>query len=344
VAVPVHLPDIAFYILLGLMAAFFGTAFNTLIMGSLGAYKRIKLPVFVKTAFAGLVTGLIVAHLPDTFHNYAQARQLINAGTVPPHLVPLAFAAFFLLVLLAYGSGAPGGLFAPSLVLCAALGYMVGFAHFQMTGVNLLDTFTQVGMAAFFAAVARVPLTSTAIVFEMSGNFGLIPPLMIASVVASNVADLLSKGSLYDLLMVWGNIQLAGPKQNELAESVRVSKIVRQHPLVLSSRSAIKDAEERLMQAALTGCPVVDKKRLVGVVHICQIELMRQSGLADTDLLSKVMSRQPVSVSPYDSLEDILFLFTRLDFDWLPVADDRRFVGVVFRHDVNVALFPPAST
>jgi CIC family chloride channel protein len=343
VAVPVHLYDIAFYIVLGLLAAFFGSAFNTLIMGFLGAYKRVKVPTFVKTAFAGLVTGLIVAHLPDAFHNYAQARQLINAGTVPPHLVPLAFASFFLLVLLAYGSGAPGGLFAPSLVLGAALGYMVGFAHYQATGVNLLDIFTQVGMGAFFAAVARVPLTSTAIVFEMSGNFGLIPPLMIASVIASSVADLLSKGSLYDLLMVWGNIHLSGPNRNMLADSVRVATIVRQYPLVLSSRSAVKEAEDRLSQAALDGCPVVDKNRLVGVIRVSQIEVMHKDGLADDISLGKVMTRHPVFVSPYDSLEDILFLFTRLDFDWLPVADDRRFVGVVFRSDVNAALFPSAT-
>lgn len=338
--VPVQMPDIAFYIVLGLLAAFFGTAFNSLIMGFLAAYRRVKLPVFLKTGITGLLTGMIVAQLPVIFHNYAQARQLINTGTVPPNMVPLAFAAFFLLVLLAYGSGAPGGLFAPSLVLGAALGYMVGFAHYQLTGVNLVDIFTQVGMGAFFAAVARVPLTSTAIVFEMSGNFGLVPPLMIACTIGSSVADLLSKGSLYDLLMVWANIHLSGPRQEEAADMIRVASVTRRKATTLSTKATIKDAEECLSRESLNGCPVVDKGRLVGVIRASQLELLRKNGTAENVPLGKAMTRNPVSVSPYDNLEEILFLFTRHGFEWLPVADDRRFIGVVYRNDVNEALFP----
>ena len=255
VAVPVHLIDIAFYIVLGLLCAFFGSVFNYLILGFMRMYKQTKLPTFVRTAIAGLLTGIVVASLPTIFHDYGEVRQLINSATVPSHLVPLAFVSFYFLVLLAYGSGAPGGLFAPTLVLGAALGYMVGYAHWQLTGVNLVDIFTQVGMGAFFTAVVRVPLTATVIVFEMSGNFGLIPPLMIANVLANSCANRLGKGSVYDLLMVWSGIQLRGPKAAEESEALKVSDVMRR-------RKA-------------------------------------PPGKQDLEL----------SVSPYDSLEDILFLF-----------------------------------
>ncbi|HEY9792996.1 MAG TPA: chloride channel protein [Candidatus Obscuribacterales bacterium] len=283
---PVHLIDIAFYALLGLLAAFFGGAFNTLIMGFLRAYKQSRLPTFVRTSFAGLLTGIIVASLPVIFHNYAEARQLINSATVPPDMVPTAFAAYFALVLIAYGSGAPGGLFAPSLVLGAALGYIVGFAHWQFTGNNLIDIFTQVGMGAFFAAVARVPLTASVIVFEMSGNFSLIAPLMIASVIGSAAAEKLRKGSLYDDLMVWSGIHLYGPRAQKEAKTIRVFEVM------------------------------------------------------DHELPPGRLADYRVSVSPYDNLEDILFLFGRYGFDWLPVTDDQKVLGTVKRSTVLESLFP----
>jgi CIC family chloride channel protein len=286
---PVHVVDIAFFVLLGLLAAFFGAAFNGLIMGFLRAYKQSRLPTFIRTSFAGLITGIIVASLPAIFHNYAEARQLINSAAVPPDLVPTAFVAYFILVLIAYGSGAPGGLFAPSLVLGAALGYMVGFTHWQITGNNLIDIFTQVGMGAFFAAVARVPLTASVIVFEMSSNFSLIPPLMIASVIGSAAAEVLRKGSLYDELMVWSGIHLYGPKDRKEAKTIRVFEVMDHEP------------------------PPGE------------------------------LSDYRVSVSPYDSLEDVLILFARYGFDWLPVTDDQKVLGTVKRSTVLESLFPGAD-
>jgi chloride channel protein, CIC family len=277
VAVPVHINDIIFYVVLGWLCALFGALFNMLILGSLRVNKQMKLPTFVRTAFAGLLTGIVVASLPTILHNYDAVRQLINSATVPSHLVPLAFVSFFFLVLLAYGSGAPGGLFAPTLVLGAALGYLVGYVHWQMTGTNLIDIFTEVGMGAFFAAVARVPLTATVIVFEMSGNFGLIPPLMIASVIASSSADRLSKGSLYDLLMVWSGIQLRGPKAAEAAHSLRVSDVLarrpapksqaaQDYPLYVSPHDKLEDILFLFVRYGYEELPVKDDKRYLGVI------------------------------------------------------------------------------
>jgi CIC family chloride channel protein len=331
-AVPLQLLDLLFYVILGLLCAFFGAVFNSLILAFLRLYKRSRLPVVARTALAGVATGAIVSVLPVAFHNYAEMRLLINNATVAPDLVPLAFVCFFLLVLIAYGSGAPGGLFAPTLVLGAALGYMVGFIHWKITGVNLVDIFTQVGMGALFSAVARVPLTATVIVFEMSGNFGLIPPLMLAGVLASAVAEALSAGSLYDALMIWAGINLQGPRGAARDSMVMVRTMMQPPGKTLAPELTISQAADSLEELASNSCPVVQGGLLVGVIDKAQIELARQRNPGQTAITTgDCMLRNPVSVSPYDKLDDILLLFSRYGFQWLPVTEDQRLIGVITR-------------
>ncbi len=344
-AVPVHLQDIVFYILLGLLCAFFGAVFNGLIMAFLRLYKRSRLPVWARTAVAGLVTGAVVSLLPVAFHDYAAARQLISAGSVAPDMVPIAFVAFFFLVLLAYGSGSPGGLFAPALMLGSCLGYMIGYIHWQYLGINLIDVFTQVGMGALFAAVARVPLTATVIVFEMSGNFGLIPPLMIASVIGSSVGELLSKGSVYDSLMIWSGINLKGPAAFDEANSLRVFDIMDKETSAISDQDTAKNAVSWMDSHGRDGCPVVSNGMLVGIITRDAVELSRKHNESShSDMPVKaLMSAKPVTVSPYDTLEEILFLFTRYQYQWLSVADDGKFMGTVTREAVLSRLFPQSA-
>lgn len=333
---PLQPIDVTFYVVLGLLAAFFGAVFNNSILISLKLYRKLKISVILCTTIAGLATGLIVSHMPADFHNYAAARQLINSGTVQPDMVPIAFVVFFFLVLIAYGSGAPGGLFAPSLSLGATLGYMIGFLHMHFTGVNLIDTFTQVGMGAFFAAVARVPLTSSIIVFEMSGNISLIPPLMIACVIGSTVAELLSKGSLYDSLMVWSGINLRGPGPE--AKTLTVEDLMNRSPFFLDANTRVSDARAQ-MKPGQRGCPVVLRRRLVGVVTTAQMDSVDGES-AQQRKLREIMTTNPVTVGPYDDVERILFLFTRHHFVWLPVTDDNKLIGTISRLRVMEAMFP----
>ena len=114
----------------------------------------------------------------------------------------------YLLTLVSYGSGAPGGLFHPSLVLGAALGYLVGVGEFQVLGIDNTTTYTLAGMGAFFSAVSKVPITAIVIVFEMTTDFNLVLPLMITSVVAYLLANKLAKGSLYQQLLEWRGYSL----------------------------------------------------------------------------------------------------------------------------------------
>ncbi|MBC8000237.1 MAG: chloride channel protein [Leptolyngbya sp.] len=113
-----------------------------------------------------------------------------------------ALAVSFFLTIVAYISGAPGGLFGPSLTIGAALGYFLG--AFELGPANSMehvpDLFALAGMGAFFTGVARVPITATVIVFEITRDFSLLLPLLITTMVAYMVGERIQAGSVYDRL------------------------------------------------------------------------------------------------------------------------------------------------
>jgi CIC family chloride channel protein len=268
-------------------------------------------------------------------------------------MVPIAFLEFFLLTLTAYGSGAPGGLFAPCLVLGATLGYMVGLVEVNLTGQGSPTTLALVGMGAFFAGVGRVPLTAITITFELTASFVLVTPLMIACSIASFIGDKILPESLYDRLMVWNGINLRAQVREGAVESesrksfslraVDVMKYSKDQ--TLSSHTSIADTLEVFRASTLRGLPVVDKGMLVGVLTQQDLGQLIHMEDADPNMLVKdLMTSHPVSVNPYDSLEEILFLFTSYKFTWLPVCDDAdRFIGIISQSDVANALFDSDS-
>jgi CIC family chloride channel protein len=346
-----QLVDLPFVAILGITCAIMGCIFNASIVGALNVYQQFKrVPVFFRVAIAGLLTGCIVSALPVDFHNYANMRELIVSGKTSWVMVLVAFFEFFLLTLTAYGSGAPGGLFAPCLVLGATLGYMTGLLEVHLTGQGSPTTLALVGMGAFFAGVGRVPLTAITITFELTASFALVTPLIIACSIASFLGEKILPDSLYDRLMVWNGINLRAPSDHDGPESdtrrtldLKAVNVMKYAPdQTIDSKTSIADALEHFRASTSRGLPVVDKGKLVGIIS--QRDLSNVIHLENPPANMKVkdlMTPHPVAVNPYDSLEDILFLFTRYKFSWLPVADEDRFIGIISQGDVTAALFGP---
>lgn len=193
--------EIPFFVVLGILSGVLGSFFNTAILRCLDWNGKLPLRLTYRVGIAGLATGILIYLLPTYFRDNAGLREMLIAGQTDWQIAAIAFAAQFFLTVIAYGSGAPGGLFAPSLVLGAALGYLVGLFEHATLGMGLTSTYALAGMGAFFSAVVRVPMTAIVIVFEMSNEFNLISPLMISCIVAFLVGERISKGSIYDKLL-----------------------------------------------------------------------------------------------------------------------------------------------
>ena len=143
-------PEIPFYLLLGVLAGVLGGLFNRGMLFSVGLNRRLSWPLSWRIGFVGLVSGTIIAILPPFFRDNAGLREFLVTGELSWHQLALAFVAHFFLTMLAYSSGAPGGLFAPALVLGSALGYLVGDLEEFITGTGAEATYALAGMGAFF--------------------------------------------------------------------------------------------------------------------------------------------------------------------------------------------------
>jgi CIC family chloride channel protein len=325
--------EIPFFLLLGILAGLLGGGFNRGIIWARNFNNRLKLPMSVRVGMAGLISGMVVAVLPPFFQNNAGLREFLVTGEAGWQTTAIAFAAHFLLTLLAYGSGAPGGLFAPALVLGSALGFLVGAAEVTLMGSGSTITYALTGMGAFFTAVVRVPVTAIVIVFEITADFELVLPLMLACAMAYIVGEWVYKGSIYQHLLASSDIELQeGSDSNRLLENVRAMDVMQRKVETLSSQTTVAEARQAFSNSQIRGFPVTEEGKLVGI--ITQTDMAKLTARPGDLPLTEIMTPQPVTVKPNTSLSHVLYVLDRYQLAHLPVIQGSRLVGIITRTDI----------
>lgn len=331
-------PEIPFFILLGLLAGVLGALFNRCLLASMNVshrFARLGLPI--RIGLAGVMCGVVISQLPAMFQDNAGLRGLLSSGTVGWQMAAIAFLIQFLLTLVAYSSGAPGGLFAPSLILGAALGNLVGLSYSSLFNTEVTATYALVGMGAFFGAVSRVPVTGIVIIFEMTTDFNLVLPLMISSVVANFAAETISKGSVYDLLLERQGIQLQtdpAAESRSVLDTLTAADIMERRVETLPSDLSLEQAVQLFANSHHRGFPVMSEGRLVGIVTRTDINLSTQRQLGPDAKLAEIMTPHPIVVQPEATLNEVLYWLNRSKISRLPVTEGRKLVGIITRADI----------
>ena len=195
---------VPFALVLGVIAALFGVAFNRALLVSLEVFAKIR---SWKAWAVGAAVGAAVAStgfvLPAFLGGGDVLVERILSGRIAFEALVMLFLVRFVLTMLSYGTGAPGGIFAPLLMLGAALGlaFGQGVAVWFPHAVEYPASFAAVGMAAYFSAIVRAPLTGVVLMVEMTGNYGLVLPLLAASLAAYGIADYLKDRPIYEALL-----------------------------------------------------------------------------------------------------------------------------------------------
>lgn len=333
-------PEIPFYLLLGILGGLGGVLFNRGILASINFYRRfLKVSLPWRIGLAGLVTGFALVALPPVFRDNAGLREVLLAGDANWQLVALVFCIQCLLIIFTYGSGAPAGLLVPTLALGAALGYLIGIWEHHWLGLSLATTYARVGMGAFFCGVARVPITAVIIVFEMTTDFNLVLPLMIVSVTAYLVAEVLETGSLYDKLLEFKGIHLAKDAHSQGPwTELTAADAMQRRVETLSSRMKLDEALQAFSQSSHRGFPVLEDGRLVGILTQKDVANLSQGGLSSNlygeRTVAEAMTPEPVTTHPQDTLAHVLHLLNHYNLSSLPVVEGRRLVGIITRSDI----------
>ncbi|QDL08761.1 chloride channel protein [Brasilonema octagenarum UFV-E1] len=330
------LPEIPFYLALGVLAGLLGGLFNRGIIASIKFNNRwLPFGLPLRVGLAGLICGIVVALLPAPFRDTAGLRETLTAGDLSAGVTIIAFVSQFVLILIAYGSGAPGGLLVPPMLLGAALGYLVGIAEHSMLGITSPTTYALAGMGTFLSAVARVPITSIIIVFEMTTDFNLVLPLMIGAVVAYLVAEKVAAGSLYDHLLELSGIHIEQePKKEGLLSRLNAVDVMQHRVETLSSQMSVDEALQAFSNSQHRNFPVIDGRKVVGMLTQKDVANIASLPSGGNTPISEVMTPEPVTVSPQDTLAYVLHLLNRHNLNCLPVTEVSKLVGIITRSDI----------
>ncbi|HWE95331.1 MAG TPA: chloride channel protein [Tepidisphaeraceae bacterium] len=181
-----HPLELPLYLVFGVLCAGAGVLYAKVFYGLRDVFRRLRMPPHFKPALGGLALGVLGFFLPEALGmGYGWVQMAID-GTLPFRLALALVFAKMVATGLTIGSGGSGGVFAPSVVIGGTLGAVAGiFFHRLMPNVvTQPSVFVLVGMGAFFAGVARVPVSSLVMVSEMTMGYGLLVPLMLANAVA----------------------------------------------------------------------------------------------------------------------------------------------------------------
>ena len=198
------LTSLPIFAVLGVAAGVLGVLFNKSLLTAINLYAR--LPgrfVLPAAALTGGVIGLVGWFSPLMLGSGHSLAESTLQGSVLLTAIPLIFIIRFLFTTASYGTGAPGGIFAPLLVLGALIGLAIGLLAHNMAPdvVPTPAVFAVVGMAAYFTAIVRAPLTGIMLIIEMTGNYSQMLPLLIACFCAYAVAEFMKNLPIYESLL-----------------------------------------------------------------------------------------------------------------------------------------------
>jgi CIC family chloride channel protein len=186
--------------LLGVLAGLAGPAFMALLANGETWFRKLSLPAALRAAIGGLVVGALAIELPQVTGNGYEAIDLILVGRMGLGLILVLLFGKALATTASVSSGSPGGVFTPSLFLGAALGGAFGHLRAHVgaaTTVDAVQGYSLIGMAAMIAATTHAPVMAAAMVFELSGDYAIVLPLLVATATATLLSKRLRPDSVY---------------------------------------------------------------------------------------------------------------------------------------------------
>lgn len=187
-------------LLLGLLAGLAGPAFMALLSSAESWFARIPVAKPLRAGIGGLLVGAMALRLPQLTGNGYEAINLILSGDVGILLMLALLVTKPLATSASVSSGSPGGVFTPTLVIGAslggALGYVASFFGTQPV-TQLVPAFALLGMAAMTASTTHAPVMAAVMVFELTGDYAIVLPLLITTATATLLSRRLRRDSIY---------------------------------------------------------------------------------------------------------------------------------------------------
>ena len=335
----VHPVEFLIYAVLGIVGGLVSVTFTKLLLGMRAWFLRLpSRTAWFHPVAGGLLVGLLGLLVPQVLGvGYGYVGDALN-GTMALKLMLALVVLKLLAVTTSYASGNAGGIFGPALFIGAMMGGSLGtVAHRLFPAYTATaGAYALVGMGAAFAGIVRAPMTSVLMIFEMTQDYAVIVPLMIANLVSLFISSRLQHNPIYEELATQDGIHLPTAEGRQRLAQRQVVRVMRAVTASLPAELTVQEAVARVRGGEFRTSVVVNARGVAGVVTLAQLEkeLGENAGKRITDLVD------PLSFPHVHSDQGLDLALERMganQIDILPVvsrADVHKLLGVITLSDV----------
>ena len=333
--------ELPLYVALGLFCALVGVGFTKALYYTEDIFDGLKFPEYLKAVLGGLLLGVIALFFPHIMGVGYPAIDLALTQQLSWWFMFLLVAFKILATSITIGSGGSGGIFAPSLFLGAMAGGFFGAgAHAVFPLVTASPgAYSIVGMGAVVGATTHGPLSAILILFEMTSDYKIILPLMIACIIGSLASGQLLKESIYTLKLARRGVNIRAGKEVNVLRSISVKDVMNPQIETIPENMSLGKFSERVSKSKYNSFPVVDKEgNLTGILSFIDYQnAVFDDNLKDLVVVKDLATKDLTTVALDDNLYSALEKITLKDFSILPVVspdNPSKLLGVLSRRDI----------
>lgn len=340
-----HISSILFYVILGVAAAFISLAFSESLLKLRSFFQKdLFIPIWMRPSIGGLVTGVLavcaIYWLKSdglTGGGYSTLSRALS-GNLALHILISLCVMKLIATVFSYSSGGAGGIFAPALFIGGALGGAVGFldVSFFHHANSEIGAFALVGMGAVFAGIVRAPITSVLIIFEMTGSYGLILPLMISNMMSYGLARHFRPTPIYEALLEQDGVFL--PERRKMTNSfdnLSVTDAMTKNPVTLFAELTVEQTLKNKDLDKYSNFPIVDSRnRFVGFATRARLRRTLAEGNGSQKVKEMIYGSEFIISDK--ALVNAVIQMSQADVRQLAVLDykTKELIGIITMSDI----------
>jgi CIC family chloride channel protein len=336
-----HNWELGLYVVLGVILGHLAPPFLALLTHARSWFARLRLPLYWQLGAGGLVVGVISIFVPQVWGNgYSVVGSILHGELVGVWLLAVLVAKV-VATSATVGSRAVGGVFTPTLFIGCALGALFGgLVHDLLPKeTSLPAAYALIGMGGFLAATTHAPLTSILMLFELTGDYQIVLPLMLACVVAHFTAKVYRHGESIYHDSLTSALSSGGMDDWRLRT---IQALVKPVTTTTSPETRLKDLLAGLPRRAVGRVYVTEDNKLIAWLDPRELlTQVNQQQLAPDATVASVARPVVFALTPDMSLSTALEAFLRERATVLPVTPDQwrnTLLGEVSRHDLLLAI------
>ncbi|THB72735.1 MAG: chloride channel protein [Gammaproteobacteria bacterium] len=320
--------ELGIYPVLGIICGLLAVGFVVVLYKSEDFFEQqVKLPEYIKPMLGAALTGLLILEWPQVFAVGYESLTEVFHNQMHVEMILALIAVKILATTLTIGSGGSGGVFAPSLFIGAMIGGAFGYmVNYMFPGITASPgAYALVATGAMVAGTTFAPITAILIIFELSGDYKIILPLMTACIISVIVASTIKKGSVYTTKLLRRGIDIADGVEQNIMRGFKVKNFMSKTMNTIMFDAPIGEVIKAFETKQASYLYLVDNdSHLVGYISYRDVRRILDEENVVPLLLAEdiAIDNELVSVSPSENIHDARTKMNQLGVTELPVVSD----------------------